>query len=112
MCLGGYTEVLRAVYMSIVQEPIGLLNPTAPTNAHIPSLTFPSYVQRRGERGIIAKLRSCKSLFHVLLTPFQLQRRKVLIEMAVKFKGHFGHDFRGRGPSKVRMLCNKLVEIL
>lgn len=32
-------------------------------------------------------------LFHILLTPFQLQRRKVLIEMPVKFKGLF----RSRG---------------
>ena len=34
-------------------------------------------------------LRSCNSLFHILLTPFQLQSRKVLIEMPVKFKDLF-----------------------
>ena len=38
-------------------------------------------------------LRSCNSLFHILLTPFQLQSRKVLIEMPIKFKGLF----RSRG---------------
>ena len=38
-------------------------------------------------------LRSYNSLFHILLTPFQLQSRKVLIEMPVKFKGLF----RSRG---------------